>query len=181
MDLEMTGLDPTRHVIVEVATVITDDDLGLIAEGPDIVVHATSNELERMDSVVRTMHTRSGLLGAIESSTISLEEAGRLTLAFLQAHINESRSIPLCGNSIATDRRFLAAQLPDIENFLHYRSIDVSSVKELCRRWYPDVFAGAPAKREAHRALDDIRESIAELEYYRSTIFVGPINSQPSQ
>jgi oligoribonuclease len=175
MDLEMTGLDPSRHVIVEIATVITDDQLQMIAEGPDIVVHATPEELEAMDGVVRSMHTRSGLLTAIESSRVSLAEAGEQTLAFLRAHIGEPRSVPLCGNSIGTDRRFLATQLPDIENFLHYRSIDVSSVKELCRRWYPDVLAGAPPKREAHRALEDIRESIAELAYYRSKIFADTV------
>src|ERR1700693_581653 len=171
MDLGMTGLDPARHVIVEIATLLTDDQLRPIAEGPDIVVHATAGELEGMDHVVRPMHARSGLTTAIESSTISLADAGRRTLDFLRAHIHEPRSVPLCGNSIGTDRRFLAAQLPEIEDFLHYRSIDVSSIKELCRRWYPDAMAGASAKKETHRALDDIRESIAELEYYRSTIF----------
>lgn len=175
MDLEMTGLDPSRHVIVEIATVITDDNLQTIAEGSDIVVQATSEELDRMDAVVHAMHTRSGLLAAIQSSPVSLAKAGLETLAFLRAHIAEPRSVPLCGNSIGTDRRFLAAQLPDIENFLHYRSIDVSSIKELCRRWYPDVLADAPPKREAHRALEDIRDSIAELAYYRSKIFVDPI------
>ena len=175
MDLEMTGLEPSRHVIVEIATVITDDELQTIAEGPDIVIHATPEELEAMDGVVRSMHTRSGLLAAIQSSPVSLAEAGEQTLAFLRAHIAEPRSVPLCGNSIGTDRRFLAAQLPEIENFLHYRSIDVSSVKELCRRWYPDVLAGAPPKREAHRALEDIRESIAELAYYRSKLFVDTV------
>jgi oligoribonuclease len=178
MDLEMTGLDPSRHVIVEIATLLTDDDLTLIAEGPDIVVHATTDELGQMDDFVRNMHTRSGLLRSIESSSTSLAEAGRLTLEFLQSHIPEPRSVPLCGNSIGTDRRFLATQVPEIENFLHYRSIDVSSIKELCRRWYPDVLAGAPPKQEAHRAPDDIRESIAELAYYRSTVFVNPINPQ---
>jgi oligoribonuclease len=171
MDLEMTGLDPARHVVVEIATLLTDDQLEPIAEGPDIVVLATANQLEQMDTVVRAMHTRSGLLAAMETSTISLADAGRQTLEFLQAHIREPRTVPLCGNSIGTDRRFLAAQLPEIEDFLHYRSIDVSSIKELCRRWYPDVLAGAPAKTEAHRALADVRESIAELAYYRSTIF----------
>lgn len=175
MDLEMTGLDPSRHVIVEIATVITDDQLQTIAEGPDIVVHATPEELEAMDGVVRSMHTRSGLLAAIQSSPVSLAEAGEQTLAFIRGHIGEPRSVPLCGNSIGTDRRFLDAQLPEIENFLHYRSIDVSSVKELCRRWYPDVLAGAPPKREAHRALEDIRELIAELAYYRSKVFVDPL------
>jgi oligoribonuclease len=178
MDLEMTGLDPSRNVIVEIATVITNDELETVAEGPDIVVHATSVELEAMESVVRSMHTRSGLLAAIQSSPISLAEAGDETLAFLRSHIGEPRSVPLCGNSIGTDRRFLAAYLPEVESFLHYRSIDVSSVKELCRRWYPDVLAGAPPKNEAHRALDDIRESIAELAYYRSTIFIDRVNSR---
>jgi oligoribonuclease len=181
MDLEMTGLDPGRHVIVEIATLITDDDLQTVAEGPDIVIHATAEELEQMDDVVVAMHTRSGLLAAIQSSTTSLAEAGEQTLAFLKTHIPDVRSVPLCGNSIGTDRRFLAAQLPDVENFLHYRSIDVSSVKELCRRWYPEVLAAVPPKREAHRALGDIRESIAELAYYRSTIFIGDITAPSSQ
>ena len=173
MDLEMTGLDPARHAIVEVATLITDDDLAVVAEGPDIVVHAEADQLREMDEVVRVMHARSGLLEAIAASPTSLAEAGRQTLEFLREHIPEPRTVPLCGNSIGTDRRFLAAQLPAIEAYLHYRSIDVSSVKELCRRWYPEVLLRAPAKMEAHRALDDIRESLAELAYYRSTIFAS--------
>ena len=173
MDLEMTGLDPGRHVIVEIATLITDDDLRPIAEGPDIIVRTTDDQLEQMDDVVRTMHTRSGLLAASEASAISMADGGRQTLEFLRAHISEPGTVPLCGNSIGTDRRFLAAQLPEVDDFLHYRSIDVSSIKELCRRWYPDVLARAPAKKEAHRALEDVRESIAELAYYRSTIFIG--------
>jgi oligoribonuclease len=172
MDLEMTGLDPSRHVIVEIATLITDDDLVTVAEGPDIVVHAGDEQLAQMDGVVRRMHTRSGLLAAIEASSTSLAEAGRQTLEFLRAHIQQPRSVPLCGNSIGTDRRFLATHLPEVDDFLHYRSVDVSSIKELCRRWHPDVLAQAPTKAETHRALDDIRESIAELAYYRSTIFV---------
>lgn len=180
MDLEMTGLDPARHVIVEIATLLTDDELRPIAEGPDIVVRATSDQLDQMDDVVRTMHTRSGLLAAIQTSAIAMADAGRQTLEFLRTHIAEPRTVPLCGNSIGTDRRFLAAQLPEVENFLHYRSIDVSSIKELCRRWYPDVLPGAPDKREAHRALDDIRESIAELAYYRSTIFTRMSGPGPS-
>jgi oligoribonuclease len=172
IDLEMTGLVPSRHVVVEIATLITDDDLVTVAEGPDVVVHADDEQLEQMDGVVRRMHTRSGLLPAIQSSPTSLAEAGRQTLEFLRAHIKTPRSVPLCGNSIGTDRRFLATYLPEVDDFLHYRSIDVSSIKELCRRWYPEVLAQAPAKAETHRALDDIRESIAELAYYRSTIFV---------
>jgi len=175
----MTGLDPARHTIVEIATVITDDDLGLVAEGPDIVVHATDDQLRQMDQVVRGMHERSGLLTAIQGSTASLEEAGLTTMAFLRRHIPAPRTVPLCGNSIGTDRRFLAAQLPQIEGFLHYRSIDVSTLKELCRRCYPDILAKAPVKAERHRALDDIRESIAELAYYRRMIFTAAPPSAP--
>ena len=171
IDLEMTGLDPQRHVIVEIAAIVTDDDLATVAEGPDVVVHAAPEQLEAMDDVVRAMHTRSGLLDAMQRSTVSLAAAGRQTLEFLASHIAEPRTVPLCGNSIGTDRRFLAAQLPEVDGFLHYRSIDVSSVKELCRRWNPDAFAAAPPKAETHRALDDIRESIRELAYYRETIF----------
>jgi oligoribonuclease len=173
MDLEMTGLDPARHTIVEIATLVTDDELTVVAEGPDLVVTATDAQLAAMEPVVREMHTRSGLLEAIAASTLSLEEAGRQTLAFIRSHVPEPRSVPLCGNSIGTDRRFLAAQLPDIEEWLHYRSVDVSTVKELCRRWYPDALAGAPGKSTTHRALDDIRESVAELAYYRARIFAG--------
>ena len=174
MDLEMTGLDIGHHVIVEIATLITDDDLAVVAEGPDLVIHQPPEALAAMDDVVRGMHTRSGLLPAIEASTVSLEEAGRITLDFLRAHIPERRTVPLCGNSIGTDRRFLSAHLPEVEEYLHYRSVDVSTVKELCRRWYPAVLQAAPRKAGGHRALDDIRESLAELRYYRTTVFVPP-------
>ena len=176
MDLEMTGLDPARHAIVEIATLVTDDDLEVVADGPDLVVHQPPEVLAAMDDVVRTMHTKSGLLATVESSTVSLGEAGAATLEFIRKHVPEPRTVPLCGNSIGTDRRFLAVQLPDVEEYLHYRSIDVSTVKELCRRWYPDAFAAAPEKAGGHRALDDIRESVAELRYYRSAIFAktGP-------
>jgi oligoribonuclease len=172
MDLEMTGLDPHRNTIVEIATVITDDDLELIAEGPDLVVRTTDEQLASMDQVVRDMHTRSGLLDAIAASDLSLEDAGAQTLEFIKIHLPQPGTVPLCGSSIGTDRRFLAAQLPSIEDWLHYRSVDVSALKELCRRWYPAVFKGAPPKRTTHRALDDIKESIAELAYYRKTIFI---------
>ena len=171
MDLEMTGLDPARHAIVEIATLITDDDLQIVAEGPDVVVHQPTDVLDGMDDVVRKMHTKSGLLGAIESSTISLADAGLATLDFIKQHVPEPGAVPLAGNSIGMDRRFLVAQLPEIERYLHYRSVDVSTVKELCRRWYPDVLANAPEKAGGHRALDDIRESVEELKYYRSTVF----------
>jgi len=179
MDLEMTGLDPARNTIVEIATVITDDDLVILAEGPDLVVHATEQQLDTMEPIVRDMHTRSGLLEAIEASTLTLDQAGERTLEFIRAHAPEPRTVPLCGNSIGTDRRFLAAQLPDVENWLHYRCVDVSTVKELCRRWYPKAFKAAPSKRTSHRALDDIRESISELAYYRSSIFVPVATSEP--
>ncbi len=171
IDLEMTGLDPARHTIVEIACLITDDDLSLVEEGPDLVVHATPDDVAGMDDFVRTMHTRSGLLAEMESSTLSLADAGAETLAFLKRHIKEPRTVPLAGNSIGTDRRFLATQLPEIEDYLHYRSVDVSTLKELCRRWRPEVYKAAPVKKGGHRALQDIRESVEELSYYRSSIF----------
>lgn len=174
MDLEMTGLDPRRDTIVEIATLITDDELDLVAEGPDLVIHQPAEVLAGMGEVVRQMHARSGLLDAIEASKVSLEEAGAATLEFLRQHVPERRSVPLCGNSIGTDRRFLAAYLPEIEEHLHYRSVDVSSVKELLRRWNPALLGGAPRKNEGHRALDDIRESVEELRYYRDHFFVLP-------
>jgi oligoribonuclease len=171
IDLEMTGLDPARHTIVEIATLITDDDLVIIEEGPDLVIHAGDAELAEMDDFVRTMHTRSGLLVAMEASTLTLAEAGAQTLAFLEKHIPEPRTVPLAGNSIGTDRRFLAAFLPEIEDYLHYRSVDVSTIKELCRRWRPEVYKAAPSKKGGHRALQDIRESVSELAYYRTAFF----------
>ena len=170
MDLEMTGLDPKRHVIVEIATLITDDDLNVVAEGPDLVIHATDEELSHMDQVVIDMHTKSGLLEQIKASTVSLDEAGAATLDFLKEHL-DAGAVPLCGNSIGMDRRFLVEYLPEIENFLHYRSVDVSTLKELARRWYPEVLNGAPRKDVAHRALDDIKESLLELQHYRGTVF----------
>lgn len=171
MDLEMTGLDPGRDVIVEIATLVTDDELEIVAEGPDLVIATTPEKLAGMDRVVHDMHTRSGLLPAIEASTITLEEAGAQTLAFIKEHVPEPRTVPLCGNSIGTDRRFLAAYLPEIEDHLHYRSIDVSTIKELARRWYPEAVAKAPGKAGGHRAMDDIRESVAELRYWRDAVF----------
>jgi len=172
MDLEMTGLDHTSDVIVEIATIVTDDELEVVAEGPDIVVHYDDDVLARMDPFVVEMHTRSGLLDAIRSSTTTLDDAGARTLAFIREHAPDARTVPLCGNSIGTDRRFLAAYLPEIEDHLHYRSIDVSSIKELVRRWYPRVRQARPQKVGAHRALDDIRDSIDELRYYRQKVFV---------
>jgi oligoribonuclease len=180
MDLEMTGLDPNRHVIVEIASLITDDDLAIVAEGPDLVVQATPEELAQMDDVVRAMHARSGLLEAITTSTLTLAEAGAQTLEFLELHIPEARTVPLAGNSIGTDRRFLATQLPEIEEFLHYRSIDVSTLKELCRRWFPEMYKKAPEKKGGHRALQDIRESVEELAFYRTALFVPAPAASPA-
>jgi oligoribonuclease len=171
MDLEMTGLDPSVHTIVEIATLVTDDDLAIIAEGPDLVIHQPPEALAVMPEVVRAMHRQSGLLQAIEGSTLGLADAGTQTLAFIKEHVTEPRTVPLAGNSIGTDRRFLAAFLPEIEDFLHYRSVDVSTIKELARRWYPDVMASAPPKVGNHRALDDIHESVAELRHYRASMF----------
>lgn len=175
----MTGLDHTRDQIVEIATIVTDDELRIMAEGPDLVIHADDDVLAGMDPVVVAMHTRSGLLDAVRASTVTLEEAGAATLAFIREHVNDARTVPLCGNSIGTDRRFLARYLPDIEHFLHYRSVDVSSLKELVKRWYPDLTSGLPRKLGTHRALDDIRSSIEELRWYRGQVFVPPARSNP--
>jgi oligoribonuclease len=174
MDLEMTGLDHTSDVIVEIATLVTDDDLNVVAEGPDLVVHQADDVLARMDPFVVEMHTRSGLLDQVRASTITLEQAGAETLAFIKEHAPVERTVPLCGNSIGTDRRFLAAYLPEIEEYLHYRSVDVSSLKELVRRWYPDALNARGWKQGTHRALDDIRESVAELQLYRTLVFAAP-------
>ena len=179
MDLEMTGLDHTTEVIVEIATIITDDDLTIIAEGPDLVIHQPDDVLARMDPFVVDMHTKSGLLEQIKASEVSLEAAGAATLEFIRQHVPKPATVPLCGNSIGTDRRFLAAYLPDIENHLHYRSIDVSSVKELVKRWYPTIDTARPRGHGSHRALDDIRESIREMAYYREHVFVPAPVSEP--
>ena len=171
MDLEMTGLEPRRHVIVEIATIITDDDLNVIAEGPDLVIHASPEQLAEMGDFVTEMHTKSGLLPAISASSVSVREAEVATLDFMKSHIAEARSVPLCGNSIGTDRRFLEEYMPELENFFHYRNVDVSTIKELARRWHPDALSAMADKATTHRALDDIKESIAELVHYRSTLF----------
>ena len=177
MDLEMTGLEPSRHVIVEIATLVTDDDLNILEEGPDLVVHQDDAALAEMDEIVVEMHTKSGLLEAIRSSTMTLEDAGAQTLEFIKKHVTEARRVPLCGNSIGMDRRFLAAYLPEIEEYLHYRSVDVSTVKELVKRWYPGLNNTRPRKAGAHRALDDVLESIAEMKFYRDNVFVPEIPS----
>ena len=172
MDLEMTGLEPLRHVIIEIATLITDDNLVVIAEGPDLVIHASPEQMKEMGDFVTEMHTKSGLIDAVNASTVTTQEAEAQTLAFLKGHIAEARTIPLCGNSIGTDRRFLQEYMPTLEEFFHYRNVDVSTLKELARRWYPEVLDALPEKATAHRALDDILESITELAHYRDTLFL---------
>jgi oligoribonuclease len=180
MDLEMTGLDPRRNTIVEIATVITDDALEIVATGPDLVVHQPDEELARMEPVVVDMHTRSGLLELIKASTLTLADAGAQTLEFIRTHVPEPRTVPLCGNSIGMDRRFLDAYLPEIEEHLHYRSVDVSSIKELVRRWYPELSKSRIVKSGTHRALDDVLESISELRFYREHVFVPLVTIAPS-
>ena len=170
LDLEMTGLDIRRHVIVEIAALVTNSGLEPLDEGIDVIVHQSAAALAEMDDVVQKMHTKSGLIPAIEASTLTLDEAGAQVLAYLRVHVPEAGTAPMCGNSIGVDRRFLDAQLPELDQYLHYRSIDVSSFKELCRRWYPEVYRKRPAKVETHRALADVNESIAELRYYREAM-----------
>lgn len=168
LDLEMTGLDPDRDTILEIATLVTDGDLDVVAEGPDLVIHQTDAVLESMSEWCKTHHGESGLTAAVRASTVSLAHAETLTLEFLRQNTSAGRS-PLCGNTIGQDRRFLARYMPTLEAFLHYRNVDVSSIKELAKRWYP----GMPAveKAQSHRALEDIMESVAELRHYRRTVF----------
>ncbi len=168
IDLEMSGLDPDTCEILEIATIVTDGELEIVAEGPDIVIHQADAVLDRMDAWCTRQHGHSGLTAQVQASTIALAEAEARTLEFLRAHCPAGKS-PLCGNSIGHDRRFIVRYMPALASFLHYRSVDVSSVKELARRWYPDL--PVHPKGETHRALDDIRESIAELRHYRQHIF----------
>jgi oligoribonuclease len=173
LDLEMTGLDVEKHTIVEIACIVTNSDLEPLDEGIDIVIHQDAGALAQMDDFVRKMHTKSGLLPAISASTVSLDEAHAQTLAYVRTHVPAPGTAPLCGNSIGTDRRFLDRYMHDLDTFLHYRSIDVSSLKELCRRWYPEIYTKRPGKAEQHRALDDVRESLAELRFYRERLFTA--------
>jgi oligoribonuclease len=170
IDLEMTGLDVERDAVVEIACLVTTNDLELVDDGIDLVVHAPEEQLATMVDVVREMHEKSGLLDAIRASQLTVAQAESQVLAYLRTHVPVPRSAPLCGNSVGVDRRFLARYLPAIDDYLHYRIVDVSSLKELCRRWYPEAYRKRPGKSETHRALDDIRESLEELRYYRATI-----------
>jgi len=172
IDCEMTGLDLGKDKLIEVAALVTDPELNVLGEGVDLVIHADNEALDAMPPVVRDMHAKSGLTDEVRRSVITMAEAEAQVLAYVKEFVPNPRTAPLCGNSIATDRGFLARDMPALDAFLHYRMIDVSSIKELCRRWYPRVYFGQPPKGLAHRALADIRESIRELEYYRRTIFV---------
>ncbi|MFU8876283.1 oligoribonuclease [Micromonospora sp. SL4-19] len=172
IDCEMTGLDLGRDALIEVAALVTDPDLNVLGEGVDVVIHADEAALDGMPEIVRTMHAKSGLTEEVRRSTVTLAEAEDMVLDYVSTYVKDARSAPLCGNSIATDRGFIARDMPRLDAHLHYRMIDVSSIKELCRRWYPRVYFGQPQKGLAHRALADVRESIRELEYYRRTIFV---------
>ncbi len=172
LDAEMTGLDVEKDVLIEVAALVTDSELNVLGDGVDVVIYADDAALASMVEVVRDMHDKSGLTEAVRASTITVADAEQMIMDYVTTYISEPRTAPLCGNSIATDRSFLARYMPRFEQFLHYRMIDVSSVKELCRRWYPRTYFGQPQKGLAHRALADIKESIRELEYYRRTVFV---------
>jgi oligoribonuclease len=168
----MTGLDLGKDKLIEGAALVTDPDLHSLGEGVDLVIHVDDAALDAMPPVVHDMHAKSGLTEEVRRSTVTMAEAEEIVLAYVKEFVPNPRTAPLCGNSIATDRGFLARDMPALDSFLHYRMIDVSSIKELCRRWYPRVYFGQPAKGLAHRALADIRESIRELEYYRRAIFV---------
>lgn len=172
IDCEMTGLDPSTHVLVEIAAIVTDANLNILDEGLDIVIHATDDELAKMDDFVTQMHTKNGLTDEIRKSTVSVGEAENTVLDYVKKWVNAPRTAPLAGNSIASDRKFIAAYMPKLDEFLHYRMIDVSSIKELAHRWYPKVYQNQPKKGLAHRALADIKESIRELDYYRRAVFV---------
>src|SRR5487761_52266 len=180
---EMTGLDLEHDALIEIACLVTDGDLNLLDEGIDEIIKPPPESLDQMADVVREMHTTSGLLDVLESG-ISLAEAQERVLDYVRGHVKEPRKVPLCGNSIATDRVFLARDMPELDAFLHYRMVDVSSIKELARRWYLRAYFASPDKRGGHRALADIRESIQELRYYREAIFVpqpGPDSATARQ
>ncbi len=174
IDCEMTGLDVVADKLIEVAVLVTDSDLHILDPGIDLVIHADDAALAAMPAVVQEMHERSGLTEEVRAATLSVPQAQAQVLEYVRRFVPEPRTAPLCGNSIATDRGFLARDMPELDAHLHYRMIDVSSVKELCRRWYPRIYFGQPEKGLSHRALADITESIRELAYYRSTAFVPP-------
>ena len=181
MDCEMTGLRLDSDKLIEIAALVTDSDLNILGDGVDIVIHADDAALACMPPVVATMHAKSGLTEEVRRSTVTLEQAQQQVLDYIREYAPTARTVPLCGNSIGTDRGFIARDMPELDAHLHYRMVDVSSIKELCRRWYPRIYFGQPEKGLAHRALADIKESIRELEYYRRTAFVplpGPTTTE---
>jgi oligoribonuclease len=181
IDCEMTGLDLHRDALIEVAALVTDADLTTLDEGLDVIIHIADDVLDTMVPFVRDMHATSGLTEEVRTSAVTLGEAETMVLDYIKHHVPEPKAAPLCGNSIATDRGFLARDMPTLDEHLHYRMIDVSSVKELAKRWYPRVYQSQPAKGLAHRALADIRESVRELAFYRQTLFVplpGPSSEE---
>jgi oligoribonuclease len=181
IDCEMTGLDLGSDKLIEIAALVTDADLNILGDGIDVVIHADDSSLSSMIDVVTEMHSRSGLIDEVKASVVDVATAETMVLDYIGEHVKQPKTAPLAGNSIATDRSFLARDMPTLDSFLHYRMIDVSSIKELCRRWYPRIYFGQPAKGLAHRALADIHESIRELQFYRRTAFValpGPSTSE---
>jgi oligoribonuclease len=181
IDCEMTGLDLRSDRLIEIAALVTDAELNVLGDGVDVVIHADDAALDGMVEVVARMHRSSGLTEEVRASTIDLATAEKMVLDYIRSHVKTAKTAPLAGNSIATDRGFIARDMPALDDFLHYRMIDVSSIKELCRRWYPRIYYGQPDKGLAHRALADIEESIRELRYYRRTAFVpqpGPSNTE---
>ena len=183
IDCEMTGLDIERDALIEIACVVTDGELNLLDGGIDLIIKPPAEALDQMSDVVRDMHTTSGLLVDLENG-VTLNEAEEAVLAYVQHHVSEPRKVPLCGNSIATDRWFIARDMTELDAYLHYRMVDVSSIKELSRRWYPRVYFNSPAKHGGHRALADITESVNELRYYREAVFVpqpGPDSATARQ
>src|SRR5215469_1904527 len=183
IDCEMTGLDLTRDALIEIACLVTDSELVVLDEGLDLIIKPPAEAIDQMEDVVREMHTTSGLLSELASG-ITLAEAQDQVMAYIRRYVAEPRRVPLAGNSIATDRAFIARDMPDLDAFLHYRMVDVSSIKELARRWYPRTYFASPPKRGWYRALADITESIQELRYYRETVFVpvpGPDSATARQ
>jgi oligoribonuclease len=174
IDCEMTGLELGSDLLIEVAALVTDGELNLLGEGIDVVIGASAEDMARMPDVVRDMHASSGLSDAVVASKVTMAEAEQQVLAYIKEWVPEAGKAPLCGNSIATDRGFLARDMPELDGWLHYRMVDVSSVKELARRWYPRAYYASPKKGGGHRALADIKESVLELRYYREAVFVPP-------
>ncbi|GAA1480343.1 oligoribonuclease [Gordonia sinesedis] len=172
IDCEMTGLNLESDKLIEIAALVTDSDLNVLGDGVDVVIHASDEDLAAMPDVVEKMHAASGLTDEVRKSTVTLADAEKIVLDYVREHVDSPGTVPLAGNSIATDRSFLTRDMPDLDSFLHYRMVDVSSIKELCRRWYPRIYYSQPEKGLAHRALADIRESIRELRYYRAAAFV---------